>query len=142
VPGIVGFGAACELSRSQLAEESHRIRLVRDLLERSLTDLIPGLKINGVGAERLPNTSSVVLPGVEADALLLNLPLLMMGTGSACTSGAIEPSHVLQAMGLSREDAYATIRVSLGRFTTKSEIQTACTLIHNVWHAFHSEKET
>jgi cysteine desulfurase len=84
---------------------------------------IAGLRINGRGAERLPNTSSLTFPGVEADALLMNLPSLMMGTGSACTSGAMEPSHVLTAIGLSRELASATVRLSLGRFIASSNLQ-------------------
>lgn len=135
VPGIVGFGAACEAGRDDLLGEGKRIRTLRDALERALSIRVPGLRINGANAERLPNTSSLIFPDVEADVLLLNLPLLMLGTGSACTSGAIEPSHVLQAMGLSREDAYATVRVSLGRFTTGKEVETACALIANEWEA-------
>lgn len=135
VPGIVGFGAACEAGRDDLLGKGKRIRTLRDALERALSIRVPGLRINGANAERLPNTSSLIFPDVEADVLLLNLPLLMLGTGSACTSGAIEPSHVLQAMGLSREDAYATVRVSLGRFTTGKEVETACALIANEWEA-------
>jgi cysteine desulfurase len=78
--------------------------------------------INGNDAERLPNTSSFTFPGIDADALIINAPEIMMGTGSACTSGAIEPSHVLTAMGVSREDASSTIRISLGRFNNQNEV--------------------
>jgi cysteine desulfurase len=129
VPGIVGFGAACEIARNELAAEGTRIRGMRDLLEQKLLAQIPELRMNGYEVDRLPNTGSLVFPGVDADALLLNVPLLMLGTGSACTSGAIEPSHVLQAIGLDREAAYATVRASLGRFTTESEIEDATNLI-------------
>lgn len=137
VPGIVGCGAACEVAGSDLAEESRRIRTLRDDLERDLGGRVPGLSINGSGAARLPNTSSLVFPGVEADALLLNLPALMLGTGSACTSGAIEPSHVLQAMGLSRGAAYATVRASLGRFTREDDIHRAAGLMAEAWAVAH-----
>lgn len=137
VPGIVGFGAACEVAGSDLAEESRRIRTLRDDLERDLGGRVPGLAINGSSVARLPNTSSLVFPGVEADALLLNLPALMLGTGSACTSGAIEPSHVLQAMGLSRGSAYATVRASLGRFTREDDIHRAAGLMAEAWAVAH-----
>lgn len=134
VPGIAGFGAACAVAQDDLLGEGGRIRDLRDALERDLGRRIPELVINGSGAERLPNTSSIIFPGIDADALLLNLPGVMLGTGSACTSGAIEPSHVLQAMGLSRDAAYATVRVSLGRFTTEDEIQTAGALMAGAWN--------
>lgn len=141
VPGIVGFGAACEIAHNELPTESIRIRQLRDQLEEQLIQRIAGLVINGRHAERLPNTSSLVFPQTDADALLLNLPQVMLGTGSACTSGAIEPSHVLEAIGLNREDAYATVRASLGRFTTAADIQTVCELIPEAWHTLHSPLE-
>jgi len=122
VPGIVGFGEACRICTAELAQESIRIAGLRDRFEQALLAGTPGLKINGCGAQRLPNTSSLTFPGVDADALLLNLPGVMMGTGSACSSGALEPSHVLLAMGLSRAEAGATVRTSLGRYTTLDEV--------------------
>jgi len=125
VPAIVGFGEASRLAVETIEEESHRIAALRNRLEELLLAQIPGLKVNGSGASRLPNTSSLLFPQVDADALLLNLPDVMMGTGSACTSGAIEPSHVLTAIGLSREQAGSTIRASLGRFTSVEEIEFA-----------------
>ena len=102
---------------------------LRDHLEQVLMKNIASIQINGDRYHRLPNTSSLTFPGVDADALLLNLPEVMMGTGSACTSGAMEPSHVLQAIGLSRDNASSTIRASLGRFTNENEIQKTGTLI-------------
>lgn len=123
VPGIVGFGEACRICSVELAQESMRIAGLRDRFEQALLAGVPGLKINAREALRLPNTSSLTFPGVDADALLLNLPEVMMGTGSACSSGALESSHVLMAMGLSRVEAGATVRASLGRFTTPEEIE-------------------
>jgi cysteine desulfurase len=125
VPGIVGFGAAAEICKDELLEEIKMISSLRNLLEEELTSRIPGLVINAQKTKRLPNTSSIIFPEVDADALLLNLPNVMLGTGSACNSGAIEPSHVLQAMGISREAAHRTVRASLGRFTTKEQISQA-----------------
>lgn len=126
VSGIVGFGEAARISKGVLTEEMIRISTLRDHLEEQLSNEIPNLIINAQKAQRLPNTSSLIFLGVEADALLFNLPDVMLGTGSACTSGTIEPSHVLQAIGISREDASAMIRVSLGRYTSESDIRQAC----------------
>ena len=129
VPSIVGFGEACEIANQELLGLVDQISTLRDQLENQLTNLIPDLRINGDKAHRLPNTSSLTVPGIDADALLLNLPEVMMGTGSACTSGAMEPSHVLQAIGLSREDASSTVRASLGRYTSIDDIINASRLI-------------
>jgi cysteine desulfurase len=129
VPAIVGFGEACRISLELVKEDYFRIYSLRDRLEQTLAKEIPHSRINGIKAPRLPNTSSLTFPGIDADALLLNLPDVMMGTGSACTSGAIEPSHVLQAIGLSRDDASSTIRASLGRYTSESDIRKACSSI-------------
>jgi cysteine desulfurase len=81
--------------------------------------------INGKNTNRLPNTSSLTFPDVDADALLLNISDVMLGTGSACNSGALEPSHVLQAIGVSREAAQRTIRASFGRFNSEEQVQIA-----------------
>jgi cysteine desulfurase len=129
VPAIVGFGEACRIAGEVQHQESIQIATLRDQLEHALRANISILKINGSQVQRLPNTSSLTFPGIDADALLLNLPNVMMGTGSACTSGAIEPSHVLQAIGLSRDEVSSTIRTSLGRFTTENDIYKAGILI-------------
>lgn len=133
VPAIVGFGEACELVVNVLLKESKRISELRDKLEEELLDTIPGLIVNGKDHERLPNTSSLTFPNVDADALILNLDSVMIGTGSACSSGAIGPSHVLEAMGLSREQAYSTVRISLGRFTEEEEISMTVAEIRKAW---------
>jgi cysteine desulfurase len=133
VPGIVGFGEACRICRTELVQDSLRIASLRDHFEEVLLGGVPGLRINGRGAERQPNTSSLTFPGIDADALLLNLPEVMMGTGSACSSGALGPSHVLLAMGLDRTEADSTVRASLGRFTTEGDINRACPLVIFAW---------
>jgi len=129
VPGVVGFGEACAITQAELSREMERLQSLRDTIESALLAAIPALHINGRGAARLPNTSSLTFPGIDADALLVNLPGLMMGTGSACTSGAVEPSHVLTAIGLSRDLASATVRLSLGRFVVSVDVQRIVTEI-------------
>lgn len=125
VPGIVGFGAACQVARDVMDVEARRVAGLRDTLEARLSALVPEIRINGNRLRRLPGNSSVSLPGIDADALILNLPTLALSAGSACNSGAFEPSYVLTAIGLSRAMAAATIRIGLGRFSTMSDIETA-----------------
>lgn len=133
VPAIVGFGEACALADNALREEEMRICALRDFFEEELSERIPEVTINGKSHDRLPNTSSLTFTDVDADALILNLSMLMVGTGSACSSGAIGPSHVLEAIGLSREQAHSTIRVSMGRFTDTREVETA---VDDLYEAF------
>jgi len=125
VPAIVGFGEASRLCTEQLMAEQKRISALRDAFEELICHHVPSVRVNGARANRLPNTSSLTFPGIDADALLLNVPNLMLATGSACAARAIEPSHVLQAIGVSRTDAHSTIRVSIGRYTTEDEIEIA-----------------
>ncbi|SHK21303.1 cysteine desulfurase family protein [Rhodothermus profundi] len=125
VPAIVGMGLAAELAAQTLEEESHRLQCLRDRLERALQEALPDLRINGAQAPRLPQTSSVTIPGVRADRLLATVRTLALSAGSACGSGRGRPSHVLRAMGLSEADARCTIRISLGRFTTETDIDYA-----------------
>ena len=125
VPGIVGLGEACALCERELAEEGERVSRLRDDFENRLLTLIPGLQRNGDLTNRLRHNSSLTFPNVDAEALIVNAPDLVLSTGSACTSGALEPSYVLQAVGLSREAAYRTLRMGLGRSTTRDELDTA-----------------
>jgi len=125
VPGIVGLGKACELCLGTLPKEARRVAALRDQLEALLMSDIPDLRRNGALDDRLPGNSSLTFVGLDADAIIAHAPDLALSTGSACTSGALEPSHVLQAIGLSRQEAYSTIRVGLGRFTTEDEIRQA-----------------
>jgi len=134
VPAIVGFGVACAICQQQMHEESERLRSLRDTLEALLMERLPPIQRNGNLWQRLPNNSSLTFADVEADALLLNLPDVALSTGSACTSGTIEPSHVLQAIGLSREAAYRTVRIGLGRYNTMQEIEYAANRIAEVVH--------
>lgn len=129
VPGIVGLGRACELCLDELPEESGRVAALRDLLESLLMSCIPDLRRNGALESRLPGNSSLTFVNLDADAVIAHAPDLALSTGSACTSGALEPSHVLQAIGLSRRDAYSTIRIGLGRFTTEDEVRNAASSI-------------
>lgn len=125
VPALVGLGRACELMTEEGQAEAERQRALRDDFERQMREALPQVSFNGHPTERLPNTSSVTLPGLEADALLAHLPYLGLSLGSACNSGAIEPSYVLTELGLSREDAASTFRVSLGKGTQPKDIQAA-----------------
>jgi len=125
VPAIAGLGVAAELALGHL-EDRHRVRGLRDHLESRLGAQIPGLCIHGSSLERVPNTSLISVPGLEGEALLLKLDGegICVSTGSACTTGQKEPSHVLRAMGVPLETARGTIRISLSRESTEGEIET------------------
>ena len=121
-PGIVGFGEACRICQSNQEHELEFIQSLRDSFELALQSQLKSILINGKASKRLPNTSNITFPGVDADALILNSPGIMIGTGSACNTGAIEPSHVLISMGISRELANSSVRVSFGRFNKIEDV--------------------
>jgi cysteine desulfurase len=123
VPGIVGLGAACLRCNQILENESDYIVTLRDEFESAVLTAIPNAYRNGNLLHRLPHNSSLTFPGIEADALLARMHNIAISTGSACDSGTIEPSSTLLAIGLSRADARATIRIGLGRFTTKLDLK-------------------
>ena len=125
VPGIVGMGAAAEVARHEQAAEAARLGALRDRLEAALTAAVPGARINARTVPRLPQTSSLTFPGRRAADLMMAARGLAMSAGSACASGTGRPSHVLQALGLSDADALATLRLSLGRFTTEADVAAA-----------------
>jgi cysteine desulfurase len=125
VPGIVGFGEACSLCEQRLPEESARVGVLRDRLEKAVLEAAPAIKRNGNLDNRLPGNSSLTFPDIDAEALIVNAPELAISTGSACTSGAPEPSHVLLGLGIGRDEASSTIRVGVGRFNTEEEIDKA-----------------
>ena len=127
VPGIVGLGKAAELARRALEEDASRISLLRDELERGLLARIPHARANAAAAPRTPNTANITFPGIEGEALVIALDLkgLACSTGAACSSGAVEPSHVLTAIGLPPEEARASIRFSLGRHTSSADVASA-----------------
>ncbi|HPX62232.1 MAG TPA: cysteine desulfurase NifS [Deltaproteobacteria bacterium] len=123
---IIALGKACELAGQYMEKENTTVKAMRDRLEQSLMVAIPNARINGAGAERIPNTTSVAFEFVEGEAILLLLSELGIcaSSGSACTSGSLEPSHVLRAMGVPFTCAHGSIRFSLSRFTTDGEIDT------------------
>lgn len=131
VAGIAGFGKAAEVVRENLVAEAARVAALRGLLENSLLERIPSAAVNGSAENRVPNTSNFAFPGAGGEALVIALDLMGVAcsTGAACSSGAIEPSHVLLAIGLSPDDARSSLRFSLGRFTTPAEIELAIDVI-------------
>ncbi len=120
----IGFAAAATAAREGLASEPARLAALRDGMERRLAAAIDGIRFNGSESRRLPNTSSMTIPGVDAESLVITMDLegFAISTGSACSTGAARASHVLRAMGLSPEDLSATIRVSLGHGSTRDGI--------------------
>jgi cysteine desulfurase len=129
VPGIVGFGRAAELAIEALPGEQRRIAGLRDRLERLIVDAVPPVRRNGSIGRRLAGNTSLTFCGADAEAVIANVPGVAVSTGAACSSGALEPSHVLTAIGLPRRDAYSTIRLGLGRFTSDREVDDAAARI-------------
>ncbi len=127
VTGIAGMGKAADLATKRMVEDGQRLSALRDRLERGLLDRIPFASVNGSRAQRTPNTTNLTLPFVEGEAMVIALDLkgIACSTGAACSSGAVEPSHVLTAIGLAPENARATLRLSLGHQTTDQEIDYA-----------------
>ncbi len=123
---IIALGKACELAGLHMVAENTTVKAQRDLLQDTLMRAIPHARINGGGAERLPNTTSIAFEYVEGEAILLLLSEfgICASSGSACTSGSLEPSHVLRAMGVPFTCAHGSIRFSLSRYTTDAEIDT------------------
>lgn len=124
LPAIVGMGKAIELAAANLAENAVRMTTLRDKLMAGLEARVPGIRINGPRENRLPNNVNISAEHVEGEALLLRLDLagIAASSGSACTSGSLDPSHVLMAIGLSHEAAHGSLRLSLGTDTTEAEI--------------------
>jgi len=129
VAGVVGFGKAAELAFTECSRNAARLGALRDRLERSLLE-IPGAAVNG-GAPRVPNTCNISFEAVEAESLLMALDLagLAVSTGAACAAGAVEPSHVLRAMGLPPERVQASLRLSLGPSNREDEVDEAARLV-------------
>ncbi|MDD5439718.1 MAG: cysteine desulfurase NifS [Candidatus Omnitrophica bacterium] len=124
VPGIVGMGKAVDLAREHMAAESARMTALRDRLHRGIANTIKYVRLNGHPELRLPNTLNIGFKFVEGESILLNLDMegIAASTGSACTSGSLEPSHVLTAMAVDAADAQGSIRFSLGKDNTEEEI--------------------
>lgn len=121
VPGIVGMGKAAEIAQQEMEADAIRVGKLRNDLESELLK-IENTALNGHPQKRLYNTSSICFKGADADAMIIGLENFALSNGSACSSTSVEPSHVLKAMGMSDEDAFSTLRFSLGKFNTKEEI--------------------
>lgn len=124
VASIIGLGKACQLAGERLEDENTRVKAMRDKLETGLLEKIPHSMLNGHKTERLPNTSSVSFEFIEGEAILLHLDRfgICASSGSACTSGSLEPSHVLRAMGVPFTAAHGSIRFSLSVYNTEDEV--------------------
>ena len=125
VPGIVGLGRAVELAAAEQADFARRVAALRDELERRLLVVVPDAVINGWQSERAPHVCNVSIPGTDSEALLMHLDLagIACSSGSACSTGAVEPSHVLTAMGVPRELGVAALRFSFGKENTAEDVE-------------------
>jgi cysteine desulfurase len=132
VPLAAAFGAAAE--RASGVEDRQRVEQLRDRFERAVKAGIPDVTVNGAGVPRVPNTSSITFAGADAEGIVIGLDLsgIAVSTGSACSSGRVEPSRVLLAMGLTSDEARSTIRFSLSRFTTAEEIDRVVEVLKEV----------
>lgn len=124
VTGIIGLGKACEMAAAVLEQETRRLAAMRDRLEEKITAVIPAAHVNGDTDNRLPNTSSISFDGIEGESILmmLNMYNICASSGSACTTGSLEPSHVMRAMGIPYTSAHGTVRFSLSGYNTEAEI--------------------
>ncbi len=138
----MGLGAACAIAQNEMDRDESRIRAMRDKLLEELTENISGIKLNGVIDNMLWNTLNLSIVGVHGDSLAMNLDIegVAVSTGSACSEGAIDPSHVLSAMGISREDAASSVRISLGRFTKDEDIDYVISVFPKVVERIRSVK--
>lgn len=124
VASIVGLGAACDLAAKHIDEENHRVRALRDKLEEGLLASVPRCRLNGNKEHRLPNTTNISFEYVEGEAILLHMNRfnICASSGSACTSGSLEPSHVLRAMGVPFTAAHGSIRFSLSSYNSEADV--------------------
>jgi cysteine desulfurase len=134
VAGIAGLGAAAELAASKLASDARSIGRLRDRLEDGILSAVGGTAVNGARDRRVPNTANISFDGVEAESLLIALDLegMAVSTGSACSSGALEPSHVLRAMGLPAHRTQNSIRFSLGLGNTDEEVNALVAMLPRI----------
>lgn len=134
VAGIVGFGKACELAEKTLAERMEQESSLSDYLIERLLSEIPGTRLNGDSAKRLPNNVNVIFPGLRGESILISLDIMGIeaSSGSACTAGSLDPSHVLLALGLSEEEARGELRLTLSDETTKEEIDTTVNALKKI----------
>ncbi len=122
VPGIVGFGAACEIAGQEMEQESARLRDLRNRLQANLFERLDEIYLNGHPTERLPGNLNLSFAYVEGESLLMGIKDVAVSSGSACTSATLEPSYVIRALGTDEELAHSSIRFGLGRFNTAEEV--------------------
>ncbi|MEZ4949030.1 MAG: aminotransferase class V-fold PLP-dependent enzyme [Saprospiraceae bacterium] len=136
VPAIVGFGKAVEIAMQTMEEQGKRLKKLRDTFEKKCQENIEEVTINGSTAHRLPHVTNLTFKFVESENLMASFnQRIAVSSGSACTSATLEPSYVLRAMGISDHDASASLRFSLGRWTTEEQMEeTLQTIIENVAH--------
>jgi cysteine desulfurase len=133
VPNIVGLGAACEIAAGEMQAESARLAKLRDRLRDALLARLDHVEQNGHPTQRLPNNLNLSFRYLEAESLIMGMPEIALASGSACTSGSVEPSYVIKALGGDEERAHSSIRFGLGRWTTEAEIdETVETLVKTV----------
>ncbi len=133
VPGIVGFGKACEVSLRVMAEEANRVAALRDRLQTRLFEALDHVHLNGHPERRLPHNLNVSFEFVEGESMLMSLKDIAVSSGSACTSATLEPSYVLRALGVGDQLAHTSIRFGLGRWTTEAEVDyVAAQAVENV----------
>ncbi|HOM76792.1 MAG TPA: aminotransferase class V-fold PLP-dependent enzyme, partial [Anaerohalosphaeraceae bacterium] len=123
-PGIIALGKACQLALEHLEEENTRVKALRDKLEKGILSSCPDCFVNGDRRNRLPNTTNISFEFIEGESILMMLDQfgICASSGSACTSGSLEPSHVLRAMGVPFTAAHGSIRFSLSRYNTEAEV--------------------
>lgn len=128
VPGIIALGKACEISQQEMKQDAERITFLRNELENELLK-IEGTFVNGKSENRIFNTTNICFRGNDANVMIGRMKNVAVSNGSACTAAVIEPSHVLVSMGLSDDDAFASIRFSLGKFNTENEVKEVVRII-------------
>ena len=131
VPAIAGLGTAAQLAAGKLADQQDRVGRLRDRLEEGILRSVPGTVVNGARTPRVPNTTNISFDRVEAESLLIALDLegVAVSTGSACSSGSLEPSHVLRAMGLAAHRTQNSLRFSLGMFSSEEEVDRVVSIL-------------
>jgi cysteine desulfurase len=144
VPGIVGMGTAAALARAKMGEEAARLTALRDRLEEGILSAVPGTAVNGAQVPRVPNTANISFDRVEAESLLIALDLdgVAVSTGSACSSGTLEPSHVLKAMGFPAHRTQNSIRFSLGAANTDADVDRVIAILPGIVEKLRSLTRT
>ncbi len=130
VPNIVGLGKACEIAKDIMGEESKKTAHLRDQLMEGISAENPGVSINGSMKQRLPGNLNMSFPGINNEAVIAAVPEIAISSGAACTTSTMDPSHVLLALGLSKNEAYSSLRFGIGRFNTEKDIQIAVNSIN------------